>query len=164
MLWAYKGLCWGLGLMFSIINESLRCKQGLSWELYKKNSSHNCIISILSHAKLCLFVSSSNSDNFTSTSSDGKSWRIWMKMILQSSKWWMAIITSLMSFSFHMKWKKGQVNLWTPMLVFEMFQLQCEPHQPYSKLWPTLQWKNLTNWHLWWCLQSSPMHDLHVSF
>jgi hypothetical protein len=74
------------------------------------------------------------------------------------------MITSPMSFSFHMRWKKGQVNLWTPMLVFEMFQLQCEPHQPYSKLWPTLQWKSLTNWNLWWCLQSSPMHDLHVSF
>jgi hypothetical protein len=56
--------------MFSIINESLRCKQGLSSELYKESSSHTCILSILTHAKLCLLVFSPNSDGFTSTSSD----------------------------------------------------------------------------------------------
>ncbi len=72
MLWAYKGLCQSLGLTFSIISESLRCKQALSWELYKESSSHTCIHSILIHVKLCFLVSSCNSDSFTSSSSDGE--------------------------------------------------------------------------------------------
>jgi hypothetical protein len=55
MLWTYKGLCWGLGLMFIIINESLRCKQGLSWEVYKESSSHTFYFDSCQIMTYCFF-------------------------------------------------------------------------------------------------------------